>query len=70
MIRKRGKLARQLIIVGSAFGTSANLVKSSARPGSRRWWLTPLIIFLCLNGLLLALVAGVEVLAPFVYAIF
>lgn len=70
MIRKRGKLARQLIIFRSAFGTSASMVKADAKRGSRRWWLIPLVIFLCLNGLLLTLAAGVEALAPFVYSIF
>lgn len=70
MIRKRGRLARQLIIFKSAFGTSTSMVKENAARGARRWWLIPLIIFLCINGLLLTLAAGVEALAPFVYSIF
>jgi hypothetical protein len=36
---------------------------------SKRWQL-PLAVFLCLTGLLLALAAGVEALAPFIYSIF
>ncbi|MBW8783865.1 MAG: hypothetical protein JF593_04375 [Novosphingobium sp.] len=63
-------MARQLVIVGSAFGTTGQLIRGSAARGSRRWWLIPLIVFLCLNGLLLTLAASVEVLAPFVYSIF
>lgn len=70
MIRKRGKLARQLTVFTSAFGTTAKLIRDSATAGSRRWWLIPLFAFLCLTGLLLTLAAGVEALAPFVYSIF
>ncbi len=70
MIRKRSRIERQLIIFGSAFGTTAELVRGTWRSGSGRKWMIPLIIFLCLNGLLLTLAAGVEVLAPFVYSIF
>ena len=33
-------------------------------------WLVPLLVFLCLTGLLLVVAASVEALAPFVYAIF
>ena len=40
------------------------------RSDSGRKWMVPLIVFLCVTGLLLVVAAGVEALAPFVYAIF
>ena len=70
MIKRRGRIARQLIVFGSAFGTTAELASGlwSARSGRR--WMIPLALFLCLTGLLLTLAATVEALAPFVYSIF
>lgn len=70
MIRKRSLIARQWIIFRSAFGTTGELVRGTWQSRSRRRWMIPLILFLCLNGLLLTLAAGVEVVAPFVYSIF
>lgn len=67
MRHKRGKLARQLIVFRSALGTTGSMI---GRKAGDRWWLLPLIVFLCINGLILTLVAGVEALAPFVYAVF
>ena len=37
---------------------------------SGRRWMVPLLVFVCLTGLLLIVAAGVEALAPFVYAMF
>ena len=67
MIRRRGKIARTLLVLGSAAPTIAD--------GARRlWrdqkWLVPLIVFLCVTGLVLVAATSVEALAPFVYAIF
>jgi hypothetical protein len=70
MIRKRGRIARQLIIFGSAFGTTADLTRTLWRSPSGRRWMVPLVVFLCATGFLLTLAASVEALAPFVYAIF
>ncbi len=70
MIRKRGRIARQMIVFGSAFGTTAELTQGLWRSGSGRRWMIPLVIFLCLTGLILTLAASVEALAPFVYSIF
>jgi hypothetical protein len=69
MIRKRGRMRRQLIVFGSAFGTTGELASSLWRSSGRRW-MVPLAIFLCLTGLILTLAASVEALAPFVYSIF
>ncbi len=70
MIRKRGRMRRQLIVFGSSFGTTADLAQGLWRGGSGRRWMIPLVIFLCLTGLVLTLAASVEALAPFVYSIF
>jgi len=40
------------------------------RADASRRWLLPLAIFLCLTGMMLALAASVEALAPFIYSIF
>ena len=70
MIRKRGRIQRQLIIFGSAFGTIGDLVSGIWRSRNGRRWMIPLAIFLCLTGVVLTLAASVEALAPFVYSIF
>ena len=70
MIRKRNKLQRGFIVMGSAAGSISDLALGMWRSDASRRWLLPLAVFLCLMGLLLALAAGVEALAPFVYSIF
>ena len=70
MIRKRGKIARGLFVLGSAAGSITDLARGMWRSDSARRWLLPLAIFLCLTGLLLIVAATVEVLAPFIYSIF
>jgi len=68
MIKKRGKIRRGLIVIGSAAGSIADLSLGLWRGGHR--WLLPLAIFLCVTGLVLVLAASVEALAPFIYSIF
>jgi hypothetical protein len=68
MIKKRGKLRRGMIIIGSAGGSIADLSLGLWRGGQR--WLMPLAVFLCVTGLVLVLAASVEALAPFIYSIF
>jgi hypothetical protein len=70
MIRKRGRLRRQLIVLGSAFGSTAELARGLWRGGGEKRLLLPLAVFLCVTGFLLVLAAGVEALAPFIYSIF
>jgi hypothetical protein len=70
MIRRRGKLRRTLGILGSAFPTIADGALGLWRSETGRKWLVPLLVFLCLTGLVLILAAAVEALAPFIYAIF
>jgi len=70
MIRKRGKVERGLIVMGSAAGSIGDLAQGMWRSDSSKRWLLPLAVFLCMTGLLLALGASVEALAPFIYSIF
>ena len=67
MIRRRGKIARTLLFLGNAAPTIADGARGSWRDNK---WLVPLIVFLCVTGLVLVVAASVEALAPFVYAIF
>jgi uncharacterized protein DUF5989 len=69
MIKKRGRVQRGLIVLGSTGGSIAQLAGGLWRSDSNKRWLTPLAIFLCLTGLLLILATTVEALAPFIYSI-
>jgi hypothetical protein len=70
MIRRRGKIARTLLVLGMAAPTIADGVRGLWRSESGRKWMVPLLVFLCTTGLLLFVAASAEALAPFVYAIF
>ena len=70
MIRKRGRIRRQLIVLGSIFGAAGEFAQGVWRSRSGKRWMIPLAIFLCLTGGLLVMAVAVEALAPFVYAIF
>lgn len=70
MIKQKGRLRRQLVVLGSAFGSTGSLARGLWRGGPGRRVMVPLAIFLCVTGLLLVLAAGVEALAPFIYSIF
>jgi len=70
VIRRRGKTVRTLRLLGTTGSTIADGVRGLWRSESGRKWMVPLLLFLCLTGLLLLLAAGIEAVAPFVYAIF
>jgi hypothetical protein len=70
MIKRRGKLVRTFLVLGSAFPTIADGARGLWRSDSGRKWTVPLLVFLSVTGLVLVLAAAVEALAPFVYAIF
>ncbi len=57
-------------VLRSAGPTIADGALGLWRSDSGRKWMVPLLVFLCLTGLVLVVAAGVEALAPFVYAIF
>ena len=70
MIKKKGRLRRQLMVMGSVFGSTGDLARGLWRGGSEKRLIMPLAVFLCATALLLVLAAGVEALAPFIYSIF
>jgi len=70
MLKKRGRIARSLIMFRSAGGSIADLASGMWRSGPGRRWMLPLAVFLCVLGLVLVVAASVEALAPFVYTIF
>ena len=70
MIRKRSRFKRQMVVLGSAFGSTGELARGLWRGGRDKRLMMPLAIFLCVTGFLLILAASVEALAPFVYSIF
>ena len=70
MLKKRGRIQRGAIVLGSAAGSIGDLARGLWRSGSEKRWLLPLAIFLCVTGLLLILATTVEALAPFIYSIF
>jgi hypothetical protein len=70
MIKKRSGMQRRLIMLGTAPGAIADLVRGLWRNDPGKRWLLPLAVFLCLFGLVLILATTVEALAPFIYAIF
>jgi len=66
MLKKRNRIQRGLIVLGSTGGSIGQL---TAGLWSNKRWLIPLAVFLCLTGLLLILATTVEALAPFIYSI-
>jgi Family of unknown function (DUF5989) len=70
MIKQRSRIARTLIVLGSAAPSILDGARGLWRSESGRKWLVPLLVFLCVTGLLLVVATGVEALAPFIYAIF
>ena len=70
VVRKRSGIRRRLIVLSSAAGSSADLALGLWRSDSGKRWLIPLVVFLCLFGVILIVATTVEALAPFIYAIF
>jgi hypothetical protein len=70
MLKKRGAIERKLIVLGSSFGSIAQLAGGLWQSDSSKRWLVPLAVFLAVSGIVLAIAASVEALAPFVYSIF
>ncbi len=70
MIPKHGRLRNGLVVVASMMPSAGDLVRGLWKDPSRKRWLVPLVVFLCLTAVLLLLAASVEALAPFIYSIF
>ena len=70
MIKKRGKMRRGVVVLANAFPSIAEFAAGLWRSETGKKWLIPLVVFLCLTGLLLIVAATVEAVAPFIYALF
>jgi hypothetical protein len=70
MIKRRSRLARLFIVLGTAAPSIVDGARGLWRSEAGRKWLVPLLIFLCVTGIVLVAAASVEALAPFIYAIF
>jgi hypothetical protein len=70
VLKQRSGLHRRLIMIASAWGATADLVRGLWHDESGHRWLVPLAVFLCVLGAILILATTVEALAPFIYAIF
>jgi uncharacterized protein DUF5989 len=70
MMKKRGRMRRGMVVFANAIPSIGEFAAGLWRSESGRKWLIPLVVFLCVTGLLLILAATVEALAPFIYAIF
>jgi hypothetical protein len=69
-LRRRSKLVHAALLVRSGVDTIGDGVRGLWRSRSRHRWLVPLVVFLCVTGMFLAVGATVEALAPFLYSIF
>jgi Family of unknown function (DUF5989) len=70
MLARRGRITRMGILIASSVSSIADAVRGQWRSPAGRRWLVPLLIFLCVTGLVLTLAATVEALAPFIYSVF
>jgi uncharacterized protein DUF5989 len=70
MIRKRSKILRGFIVIGSAVPSIGEFARGLWQSDGGRRWLIPLVVFLCATGLVLVLASTVEALAPFIYTVF
>jgi hypothetical protein len=70
VIRRRGRLRRALVRLGTGLCSLAALAGTASRRERGTRWLLPLALFLCATGLLLLFAFSVETIAPFIYAIF
>jgi Family of unknown function (DUF5989) len=69
-LKRKGKIRRGLTVIGSAVPSIADFAGGLWKNKERNRWLVPLVVFLCVTGLVLVLASTVEVLAPFIYTIF
>ena len=70
MLKRPGKLRRLAIMFGTALPSIASFASALWRHEEGKKWMLPLVVFLCLMGLILLLGTTVEALAPFIYTIF
>ncbi|HET9038473.1 MAG TPA: DUF5989 family protein [Myxococcaceae bacterium] len=59
-----------MIVFANAIPSIGEFAAGLWRSDGGKRWLIPLVVFLCVTGLLLILAATVQALAPFIYAVF
>lgn len=69
-LQRKGKIRRGMTVMFSAVPSIADFVRGMWKSEKRNRWLVPLVVFLCVTGVVLVLASTVEVLAPFIYTIF
>ena len=57
-------------MIANAVPSIGGFVRGLWGSGGGKKWLVPLVVFLCVTGLVLIAAASVEALAPFIYTIF
>ncbi|MGD0526771.1 MAG: DUF5989 family protein [Polyangiaceae bacterium] len=70
MLKKRGRIHRGILVMATAVPSIGGLVAGLWTSKRGRKWLAPVVLFLCVMGLLLILAATVEAVAPFIYTVF
>jgi hypothetical protein len=69
-LRRVGRIRRGMTVIASAAPSIVDFARGMWKKERRNRWLLPLVVFLCITGLVLVLASTVEALAPFIYAIF
>ena len=69
-LQKRGRIRRGITMIASAGPSIGDFARGMWRSRSHHRWLVPLVVFLCLTGIILIVATSVEALAPFIYSIF
>jgi hypothetical protein len=70
ILKRRSRLRRGMTIFATAIPTIVEFARRLWRSDGHKKWLIPLIVFLCVTGLVLVVATSVEALAPFIYSIF
>ena len=70
MIKKRGKMRRGMVVFANALPSIGEFAAGLWRNDASKRWMIPLVVFLCVTGLLLIVAATVEAVAPFIYTLF
>ena len=70
ILKKKSRVRRGLTILATALPSIGDFVRGLWRSEGHKKWLIPLIVFLCVTGLVLVVATSVEALAPFIYSIF
>ena len=69
-LRRPSKIRRGITLFANAFPSIGGFLVGLWKGKGNNRWLAPLVVFLCLAGLLLIAATSVEALAPFIYTIF